>query len=87
MTGAAVLESIGLTRFALVVRLCLMWGVSIPLIYLTATTSKQNPNLLTLCWIIGSIFEFAIGVIYFWRIIKAIRNSENKLHIENEVAA
>jgi len=87
MTGAAVLESIGLTRFALVVRLCLMWGVSIPLIYFTATTSRQNPNLLTLCWIIGSIFEFAIGVIYFWRIIKAIRNSENKLHIENEVAA
>jgi MATE family multidrug resistance protein len=87
MTGAAVLESIGLTRFSLVVRLCLMWGVSIPLIYITATANRHDPNLLTLCWIIGSVFEFAIGVIYFWRIIKAIRNSENKLYVEQEMAA
>lgn len=81
MTGAAVLESLGMARFSLVIRLLLMWCVSIPLIYYIASTHRDTASSLLMCWIVGSVFEFAIGVVYFWRIAKAIRRRENQLHV------
>ncbi|QXH37678.1 polysaccharide biosynthesis C-terminal domain-containing protein [Pseudomonas muyukensis] len=86
MTGAAVLESIGMARFTLVVRLVLMWAISIPLIYYVAMSNRNVPSSLITCWVIGSVFEFLIGAIYFWRIAKAIREAENRLHIDPEPA-
>lgn len=79
MTGAAVLESLGMTRFSLFTRLGLMWLVSIPLIYYVARSNIQTPSSLIWCWIVGSMFELLIGVLYFWRIAKAIRGAENRL--------
>jgi len=79
MTGAAVLESIGMARVSLVVRLVLMWFMSIPLIYYVAMVNRDTSSSLVTCWVIGSVFEFAIGMIYFWRIAKAIRGAENRL--------
>ncbi|MDW9405559.1 multidrug transporter MatE, partial [Pseudomonas soli] len=87
MTGAAVLESIGMARFSLVVRLTLMWCMSIPLIYCVAMSNRDAPSSLITCWIIGSVFELLIGLIYFWRIAKAIRGAENRLHLESHSAS
>ncbi|MFJ4246918.1 multidrug resistance protein, MATE family [Pseudomonas helmanticensis] len=84
MTGAAVLESIGMARFSLIVRLVLMWFMSIPLIYYFAMNNRDAPSTLVTCWIIGSVFEFAIGGIYFWRIAKAVRGAENRLHNDHQ---
>ncbi|GFZ68611.1 putative multidrug resistance protein NorM [Pseudomonas amygdali pv. eriobotryae] len=86
MTGAAVLESIGMSRFSLVVRLVLMWLMSIPLIYYVAMGSRDTPSSLVTCWVIGSVFEFVIGIIYFWRIAKAIRGAENRLRADHKTA-
>ena len=87
MTGAAVLESIGMARFSLVVRLTLMWCISIPLIYCVAMSNRDAPSSLITCWVIGSVFELLIGLIYFWRIAKAIRGAENRLHMESDSAS
>lgn len=87
MTGAAVLESIGMARFSLVVRLLLMWFISIPLIYYVAMSNRDVPSSLITCWVIGSVFEFLIGAIYFWRIAKAIRGAENRLHVDPHPAS
>jgi MATE family multidrug resistance protein len=87
MTGAAVLESIGMARFSLVVRLILMWFISIPLIYDVAMSNRDVPSSLMTCWVIGSVFEFSIGAIYFWRIAKAIRGAENRLHADPHPAS
>lgn len=86
MTGAAVLESIGMARFTLVVRLAVMWFMSIPLIFLVAMDHRDAPSSLVTCWVIGSVFELAIGVIYFWRIAKAIRGGENRLRLAHQPA-
>jgi MATE family multidrug resistance protein len=77
MTGAAVLESFGLTRFLFVTRLVMMWFISIPTIYAITTTHVGNPGILPTCWVIGSMFEAVIGVAYFLRIFSAIRKRQN----------
>lgn len=82
MTGAAVLESLGMARFSLLVRLVLMWFISIPLIYYVAMSNRDTPSSLVTCWVVGSVFELLIGAIYFWRIAKAIQGAENRLHID-----
>lgn len=77
MTGAAVLESFGLTRFLFVTRLVMMWIISIPTIYAITTAHVGNPNILPTCWVVGSSFEGVIGVLYFWRIWAAIKKRQN----------
>ena len=77
MTGAAVLESFGLTRFLFLTRLVLMWIISIPTIYAITTAHVGNPNILPTCWIVGSSFEAIIGVLYFWRIWSAVKKRQN----------
>jgi MATE family multidrug resistance protein len=79
MTGAAVLESFGMTRFILVTRIGLMWGLSLPLIYLATHYGAGDPAWLPRIWIIGSVFECAIGCIYFWRIKEATEQRLNFL--------
>jgi MATE family multidrug resistance protein len=77
MTGAAVLESFGLTRFLFLTRLVLMWIISIPTIYLITTSHVGNPAILPTCWIVGSSFEAVIGALYFWRIWTAVKKRQN----------
>lgn len=77
MTGAAVLESFGLTRFLFVTRLVMMWFISIPTIYAITTAHVGNPNILPTCWVIGSTFEAVIGVLYFLRIFSAVKKRQN----------
>jgi MATE family multidrug resistance protein len=57
-----------------------------PLIYYVAMGNRDTPSSLVTCWIIGSVFEFAIGMIYFWRIAKAIRGAENRLRADQQPA-
>lgn len=83
MTGAAVLEGFGMTRFILLTRICLMWGLSLPLIYLATHYGAGDPAWLPRIWIIGSIFEFAIGCIYFWNIRQATRKRLNYLQVHH----
>lgn len=77
MTGSAVLESFGLTRFLFAVRLVLMWLLSIPTIYLITIGHVGDAEFLPTCWVIGSAFEGVIGVLYFWRIWIAVRRRQN----------
>ncbi|RDD80598.1 multidrug transporter MatE [Dyella tabacisoli] len=77
MTGSSVLESFGLTRFLFVTRLVLMWVLSIPTIYMMTSGHVGDASFLPTCWVIGSIFEGIIGVLYFWRIWSAVRNRQN----------
>ncbi|WP_238348156.1 hypothetical protein [Pseudomonas mosselii] len=71
-----------MARFSLLVRLVLMWFISIPLIYYVAMSNRDTPSSLVTCWVVGSVFELLIGAIYFWRIAKAIQGAENRLHID-----
>ncbi|WP_266158222.1 MATE family efflux transporter [Dyella silvatica] len=77
MTGSAILESFGLTRFLFVTRLVLMWLLSIPTIYLITLGHVGDASFLPTCWVVGSIFEGIIGVLYFWRIWVAIKKRQN----------
>jgi MATE family multidrug resistance protein len=87
MTGAAVLESLGLTRFLFVTRLVLMWALSIPVTYELVSRHAGNASLLPTCWVIGSLFEGAIGVMYFWRIGVAVRNRQNGIVLVERAAS
>ncbi|SEQ54538.1 multidrug resistance protein, MATE family [Pseudomonas sp. NFACC02] len=83
MTGAAVLESFGMTRFILITRLSLMWCASLPLIYVVTQNAIGDPAWLPCIWIIGSVFEFAIGSVYFWRIRQATQKRLNFLQAQH----
>jgi MATE family multidrug resistance protein len=77
MTGSAVLEAFGLTRFLFVTRLVLMWVLSIPVIYVTTMRHVGNADYLPTSWVIGSAFEAVIGALYFWRIWFAVKHRQN----------
>jgi MATE family multidrug resistance protein len=77
MTGGAVLESFGLTRFLFTTRIVLLWVLSIPVTYAITSTHVGNASFLPTCWVVGSIFEASIGAMYFWRIWSAVRKRQN----------
>ena len=77
MTGGAVLESFGLTRFLFATRIILMWVLSIPVTYAMTAGHLGDASFLPTCWVVGSIFEASIGGMYFWRIGLAVRNRQN----------
>ena len=77
ITGGAVLESFGLTRFILAVRLIFMWALSIPIVYALTTAHSGNADFLPRCWVVGSMFEGIIGALYFWRILAAVKKRQN----------
>ncbi|WP_132141845.1 MATE family efflux transporter [Luteibacter rhizovicinus] len=79
MTGAAVMESFGLTRFLFFTRFILMWTISIPTIYVVTTGHVGDANFLPTCWVIGSVFEAIIGALYFWRIWLAVKHRQNDI--------
>lgn len=81
MTGAAVLESLGMARFLFVVRLILMWALSIPAVYLLAARHVGEPRYLPTCWVVGSAFEAVIGAVYFWRIFHAVKHRQNDISL------
>jgi MATE family multidrug resistance protein len=81
MTGAAVLESFGMTRFILGTRLVVMWGVSLPIIYGVVSRSVEDPSRLPWIWVVGSVFEAAIGAVYFLRIRRAAERRMNMLSL------
>ncbi|WP_266168859.1 MATE family efflux transporter [Dyella subtropica] len=79
MTGQAVLEAFGLTRFLFVVRFVMMWVLSIPTIYLMTLGHVGDAEYLPVCWVVGSSFEAGIGILYFWRIWLAVRHRQNDI--------
>jgi MATE family multidrug resistance protein len=79
MTGGAVLESFGLTRFLFATRVVLMWALSIPVTYMITAAHIGNASFLPTCWIVGSLFEASIGAMYFWRIWRAVRKRQNDI--------
>jgi MATE family multidrug resistance protein len=81
MTGSAVLESFGLTKFLFATRLFFMWALSIPIVYLVASRHSGNADFLPGCWLIGALFEAMIGAMYFWRIQIAVRKRQNRIVI------
>ncbi|UPG83976.1 MATE family efflux transporter [Luteibacter aegosomatis] len=86
MTGQAVLESFGITRFVFGVRFVLMWLMSIPTIYLMNQAHVGDADYLPTAWVIGSSFEAAIGLLYFWRIWLAVRRRQNEIVLARAAA-
>ncbi len=86
MTGGMVLESFGLTRFLFLTRVVLMWAISIPTTYVLMTGHVGDASFLPTCWVVGSIFEGAIGAMYFWRIRMAVRHRQNGILLAQEAA-
>jgi MATE family multidrug resistance protein len=82
VTGAAVLESFGMTRFVLCTRLGVMWGLSLPLISLAVARAGEEPSRLPWIWVVGSIFEAIIGAAYFLRIRQATDRRMNLLNFQ-----
>ncbi|RUL79084.1 multidrug transporter MatE [Dyella choica] len=87
MTGASVLESMGLTRFLFLTRLLLMWALSIPVTYVLVSAHTGSASFLPTCWVVGSLFEGAIGAMYFWRIRAAVRNRQNGIVLVEQAAS
>lgn len=56
-----------------------MWGLSIPTVYLMTLGHVGDPAFLPTCWIVGSSYEAAIGVFYFWRIAVAVSKRQNAI--------
>jgi MATE family multidrug resistance protein len=79
MTGQAVLEAFGITRFLFVTRFVFMWALSIPTVYLMTLGHVGDAGFLPTCWIVGSSYEAAIGVFYFWRIAVAVNKRQNAI--------
>lgn len=79
MTGQAVLEAFGLTRFLFAVRFVMMWVLSIPTIYLMTLGHVGDAEYLPVAWVVGSSFEAGIGILYFWRIWLAVRHRQNEI--------
>ncbi len=79
MTGQAVLEAFGLTRFLFAVRFVMMWVLSIPTIYLMTLGRVGDAEYLPVAWVVGSSFEAGIGILYFWRIWVAVRRRQNEI--------
>ena len=73
------LESFGLTKFLFVTRVVLMWVLSIPVTYAIMTAHAGDASFLPMCWVVGSLFEGAIGAMYFWRIWLAVRHRQNDI--------
>lgn len=86
MTGQAVLEAFGLTRFLFAVRLVIMWVLSIPIIYLITLGHVGDPEYLPTAWVIGSSFEACIGLLYFWRIWVAVARRQNEIVLTSRAA-
>jgi MATE family multidrug resistance protein len=87
MTGAAVLESFGLTKFLFATRVLVMWGLSIPIVYFVASRHSGSAEFLPGCWIIGALFEGAIGGIYLWRLRIAVKHRQNKIVLHAQETA
>lgn len=87
MTGQAVLEAFGLTRFLFAVRFVMMWVLSIPTVYLITLGHVGDAEYLPTAWVVGSSFEAGIGVLYFWRIWVAVRRRQNEIVLRPQVEA
>jgi MATE family multidrug resistance protein len=86
MTGQAVLESFGITRFLFVIRFVLMWVMSIPAVYFLTLGHVGDAEFLPTCWIVGASFEAGIGILYFWRIWFAVRHRQNDIMLVGDIS-
>ena len=75
--GGAVLQSLNVTGFIFRTRIVLMWCGSVPTAFLIAMTRDDFMIALQHMWIALSLFEAAIGVVFFWRAYREIRSRKN----------
>jgi MATE family multidrug resistance protein len=64
MILGGVLEAKGMTKSVLFVRLVLIWGGSVPALWWISRAHAGSDGYVTLCWILGSVFEVAIAITY-----------------------
>jgi multidrug resistance protein, MATE family len=58
------LEAVGMTGHVLWTRVIVFWGISLPIIYFVASANSNNSYFVPICWLIASLFELIIGLIY-----------------------
>ncbi|MDX8525905.1 MATE family efflux transporter [Mesorhizobium sp. MSK_1335] len=73
--GARTLQALSQNSYVLKVRLWVMWGVSVPVAFVIATTSPADVNTLPWMWVALSSFELIIGIIYMIKIFSVERTS------------
>lgn len=86
VVAAAVLECLGLARFAFVTRLLVTWAVAIPLICWITLAHRGDSRLLPVIWVLFSLAEVVIAVLCFGRIRRAASGRENQLIADDNVA-
>lgn len=90
MIGSAVLESVGLARFAFRTRIISMWLICIPAIGLLVWLQAGNGRALPWMWVIFAACEGAMGLACFIRIGRVVKRHENYLqnhHASTDSAA
>jgi len=51
------------------------------------TRHAGEADFLPTCWVVGSLFEGAIGAMYFWRIRQAVRKRQNGIVLVQEAVS
>lgn len=87
MIGSAVLEAFGLTRYVFTARVVVMWLFSVPAILVVSLLNPGEGDFLVVIWVIGSVFEGILGVLFFRRLRRATVERENLLAEPPEPAA
>ncbi|PFG34647.1 MATE family efflux transporter [Sanguibacter antarcticus] len=80
MVGSAVLECLGLARFAFLARLGVMWCLCVPALVIIVVNNRDDADLLPALWLVFSAFEAVMAGLCLWRVRRAVRNEENLLH-------
>ena len=62
MGGA--LEAVGLSKYVFWLRAVIIFGISLPIIYFVVRRNMNNTEIVQFCWLIGSVSEFILGLIY-----------------------
>jgi MATE family multidrug resistance protein len=79
-TSSCVMAGLGLSGFQLWVRILLVWGISLPLVYLSVTAHFEAlGSAMVWAWCIFSLFEGIVGAVSLARIKIAISRKENFL--------
>jgi MATE family multidrug resistance protein len=79
MTGSTALEAVGHTKIVFWVRIILMWLMSVPINYYIASQSYWGDYTLLVCWLVGSVFELLIGLIFISWFHLVVRNKDSRI--------
>lgn len=75
MGGA--LDAVGLSKYVLTLRLIIVLCIGIPIIYFLCKNNSGNMDMVPICWVILSFFEFLLGITYLFVFLKKGMNEKS----------